>query len=533
MTGPAPLTPPRPAAPAVEEAIPGREVELKLLVAPADLPRIGLLPEILAMADGPAVKQRLHTSYYDTPALELAARGVALRLRRQNGHRVQSLKTLGADTAGDAAGIAMRREWEWEITGDRPDLSLLAEGELARVFPADLADRLDPVFATDMQRTTLLLRPEPGIAVELALDLGQAVAQPPGKASTHRPISEMELELKSGRLVDLFRLAAVVHRKVPLRLSTRSKADLGFSLLTGESPKASPARPLGLTPVTTVAEAFRHMGRNGLAQLLDNEPALMAASDPAALREVAAALRRIEAAFALFKGVVASPRGDGLRQEMRELGQPIERARAWDRVAIRVMEPRQRGRQTPRVLSAAVAGARRAARMEAVERLNSPRWTAWLLEFGTWLEGGDWDQEGEPGLFARTMAEMAPGLLDHRLDKVAKAAAKMAAGEDAWRKLWKRTQRLRYALDYCRAVWPVEKVRPMLAAVEALRAKLKQAADAHQALTLLGGLAEGRDDIGQAVRPVTADLRRMRDEALREVPALLAAVQQAAVGLKG
>ncbi|QJE73066.1 hypothetical protein HHL28_08190 [Aerophototrophica crusticola] len=73
----------------------------------------------------------------------------------------------------------------------------------------------------------------------------------------------------------------------------------------------------------------------------------------------------------------------------------------------------------------------------------------------------------------------------------------------------------------------------MLAAVEALRAKLKQAADAHQALTLLGGLAEGRDDIGQAVRPVTADLRRMRDEALREVPALLAAVQQAAVGLKG
>ncbi|QJE73065.1 CYTH and CHAD domain-containing protein [Aerophototrophica crusticola] len=369
----------------MEEAIPGREVELKLLVAPADLPRIGLLPEILAMADGPAVKQRLHTSYYDTPALELAARGVALRLRRQNGHRVQSLKTLGADTAGDAAGIAMRREWEWEITGDRPDLSLLAEGELARVFPADLADRLDPVFATDMQRTTLLLRPEPGIAVELALDLGQAVAQPPGKASTHRPISEMELELKSGRLVDLFRLAAVVHRKVPLRLSTRSKADLGFSLLTGESPKASPARPLGLTPVTTVAEAFRHMGRNGLAQLLDNEPALMAASDPAALREVAAALRRIEAAFALFKGVVASPRGDGLRQEMRELGQPIERARAWDRVAIRVMEPRQRGRQTPRVLSAAVAGARRAARMEAVERLNSP-----AGRHGCWSSAPGW-----------------------------------------------------------------------------------------------------------------------------------------------
>jgi inorganic triphosphatase YgiF len=506
-------------------------VELKLLVAPGDLARIAGLPLVGEGAVAPPSPCRQHTTYYDAPGLILARRGLALRIRREGVLRIQAVKTMGG-AAGDAAAVAVRQEWEWEIAGDGPDLAPLRRGELATVIPGEVVDALTPIFTTDIKRTAVTLRTATGALIELALDEGRITARHPGGGSAHAAVAEIELELKDGRLADLFDLARAIHARVPLRLATRSKADMGFGLLTGRVPESRPARPLGLSPVSTVAEAFRHIARNGLTQLLDNEPALAAGGDAEALREMAAAIRRLDAAFGLFKGVIGGPRAMGLRTELRRLGAPLEEARLWERVHDRWLAPLMHDDRAPRHLAAAVAGARRTARIAALEHLAGPAWTGWQLDFAAWLEGGDWlaeavdGTESATGVFARPMTDLAPTLLADRLQRVARAMRKGPAadgaegpGKDAdwprqWRPLWRRTQRLRYALDFCRAVFPPDRVRPLHGAVETFRRTLKQAADADQALDALKALAaDGNAEMARDLRRVKRHLKATRDEA--------------------
>lgn len=525
---PRPHDPMRPAAaPAAAPAIPGREVELKLLVAAADLERIAALPLLADMRVGDTLRLRQVTTYYDTPTLDLVRRGFALRLRRQGSTRVQTVKTLGGGD-GDAAAVAVRREWDWPVSGDTPDLTLLTGGELA--IPPEMAARLGAVFTTDVQRGVMRLRPDLVTEIELALDRGTATATPPGGGSAHQPISEIELELVAGRVADLFRLAAEIHRRVPLRLTTRSKADAGFALLTGKRPAASPAKPLGVSPVTTVAEAFRHIGRNALSQLLDNETALLAGGDPEALREMAAALRRLDAGYSLFKDLIESPRGAGLRVELKRLGRVLEQARAWDRLALRTLAG---GDSLPRRLDVLVTAQRQATRDAALALLAGPRWTGFLLDFAAWLEEGDWCRPdgGGPGLFDRTMGESAAALLAHRLRRLTKAMLRLQreGTAETWPRLWKRGQRLRYALDFCRAVMPAERVRPLMAAVEALRTVLKRVADSQEAADLLGTVAEDAE-MQRAAKPALARLARARDRALADLPEAWRGVEQAAGG---
>jgi len=495
--------------------VPTREVELKLLAHPGDLARLAAAPLPGSWSAGPAETLRQRTTYFDTDGLELAAHGVALRVRREGKRCVQAVKTLGRG-AGEAAGLAVRREWEWPIAGDAPDLEPLRAGELRGAVPQEALDRLRPVFTTDVRRTVLRLRPSDGTEIEMALDAGHVTAHPPaGSATAHRAIAEVELELKAGRVAGLFEVAAVLNRHVPLRLSARSKADEGFALLTGRGPAAVRAKPLGLGPASTAAECFRQVVRNCLAHLLDNEAAVTAGADPEALREMAAAVRRLEAAFRLFKGLVRCPRGAGLRKELRWLGRRLEAARAQDRLAQRLaLLP---ATAVPAVLAAALARARRDARLALLEALHGPRCTALLLGLAGWLEGGEWRRGAA---LDAPMSAVVPGLLDRRLAKVRRAAAGLdPADAQARARLWRRVMRLRYALDFCRGLFPPERLRPALDAVDALRAALKPAVDLDQALSLL---ADCR------ARPARAALKalepRLRRQLAREAAALPAAL---------
>lgn len=482
--------PPPPARPAAgPPAVAAREVELRLTVAPADLPRIPGLAPVRALAAAEPKRARQHTTYYDTPDLALAGRGVALRLRRTGGTAVQGIKTFGppggppGGQAGGAAAVAVRQEWEWPVR-DGLDLEALSDPELEHLVPAGLRPGLRPVIATDVQRTIVPLRVPPQGLIELCLDQGQITAMPASGAPLHKPVSEIELELKSGRLADLFAIAADIHSRAPLRLQARSKAHDGFALLTGRGPGAVAARPIGLSPATTVAEAFRHIGRNALAQLLENEPALLAGGDADALREMAAAARRLDAGFGLFKAQIACPQGAALRAGLRRFGAVLAEARWWERVAETVEATGARGGPLPPAFAATLAGRRRAARLAALDLLRAPAWTAWVLEFAGWLEGGDWARA--PHLDA-PMADHAVRLLTARFAKVAGKAGSAAAAPDAkaYAKLRRRIDKLRYAVDFLRSLLPADRVRPAHAALTAFRVALRTRAELHAALALV------------------------------------------------
>lgn len=496
----------KPKAPRIPR--PEREVEIKLLADPADLPRIAalsLVRERLVMQAEPA---RQHTAYYDTPGLALAKRGLALRLRRQGMKREQSVKTMSSGEAGDGAGIAVRREWRWDVAGDGLDTGLLRQGDLSELIPADALDSLSPLFTTDVQRTILLLRAGDEGRVELALDLGQAlVMSPDGQPSARHTISEVELELKQGEVADLFRLAADIHARVPLRLSTRSKADLGLALLTGAQPRAHAVRPLGITPITTVMEAFRHIGRNGLAHLLDNQPAFTdGMGDPAALREMASAVRRLITAYSLFADLIHTDQGDALRDQLKVLGRKLEKARDWQKLAMALTELPQDARKGA---VGPVSAARAKALDKAMRLLSSPEWTGWQLEFAAWLEAGDWARQPHGCPFGTTLSEIAGDMLRLRLDAL--RAVGLPTDVATAIKAHKRLRKLRYDLDFCRAVWPAERVDPLQRAVDALRTPLKQVADDMNAAGLL-------DKIEQSA---AADaLRKRAAAALKPLPAL-------------
>ncbi|WP_148293558.1 CYTH domain-containing protein, partial [Azospirillum sp. B4] len=356
-------TPPPAIGSTPKRALAVREVEVKMAATPAALGRLQALPLLARMADGPAAHRHQVTTYYDTPDLALAAHGLALRVRRQGGQgggqgggrRVQTVKTWASD-AGTAAA-AGRREWEWQlpVEGDGPDRALLP-ATIAGLLTEEQWAQVAPRFATDVQRTALLLHPDPRTSVELALDLGQVRLSVPGAGEeTTWPVAEVELELKGGRVAALFEVAAALHHHVPLRLTTGSKADAGLRLLTGRPAAAIPAHPTALTPVTTVAEGFRHTTRQALGHLLENATVLLESGDAQAVRQMAAASRRLDTALRLLRLVMslsaatppANTHGEAaetLRRRLAPLRVLLETARGWDRLAERAaLLPERKG----------------------------------------------------------------------------------------------------------------------------------------------------------------------------------------------
>ncbi|MCW7555839.1 CYTH domain-containing protein [Endozoicomonas gorgoniicola] len=158
--------------------------------------------------------------YYDTADMALNQARVALRIREKNGEYFQTLKTKGES----ANGLTRRGEWEWRIPDNQLDFSGLTE-----VWPESLQgvapDQLQPLFATDFDRTTWLVEYS-GARVEAALDKGLVKS---GEA--HSPICELELELIEGDESVLQQIADELGQTIQLTPSDQSKAERGFELL--------------------------------------------------------------------------------------------------------------------------------------------------------------------------------------------------------------------------------------------------------------------------------------------------------------
>ncbi|MCY1287314.1 Inorganic triphosphatase [compost metagenome] len=201
-----------------------KETEIKLRASRATL---------AALRDHPLLKKRnksgwerreLFNQYYDTPARELARAKVALRLRRDGEHYIQTLKGRGHSVAG----LSERNEWDWQLEQPQLDLAKLDD----QCWPAALADldksHLAPIFTTDFVREKAEIawgRGKARVVVEAALDLGKVVAD-----QAEEEICELELELRQGEPEALLELAAELAADLPLMPCDISKAERGYRL---------------------------------------------------------------------------------------------------------------------------------------------------------------------------------------------------------------------------------------------------------------------------------------------------------------
>ncbi|MDY7117667.1 CYTH domain-containing protein [Halomonas sp. SSL-5] len=196
-----------------------QEIELKLALGPEGPAALRHHP---LLADAPGVAC-LGNTYFDTPAGELEAARMALRLRRLDGRLLQTVKTRGEG----GGGLSRRGEWEWQVPGPGLDLAGLA-GLPPAALGRDVLERLEARFTTDFRRETWELAHQ-GARIELALDEGVITA-----ADRRVTIRELELELKSGEPAALWSLAEALAERVALRPSDTSKAARGGALLAGE-----------------------------------------------------------------------------------------------------------------------------------------------------------------------------------------------------------------------------------------------------------------------------------------------------------
>ena len=143
------------------------EIEIKLSVPEEHALRLW---EVLARHphDKP-VTHRLFSAYYDTPERALKTAGAALRLRRQGGRWLQTVKSDGHA----AGGLHRRVEHEFEVAAQLPSFPAMAEAGLGElVADRRLREALTVAFTTEVHRTSALLSPAAGKVVEVSLDRG-------------------------------------------------------------------------------------------------------------------------------------------------------------------------------------------------------------------------------------------------------------------------------------------------------------------------------------------------------------------------
>lgn len=267
------------------------EVELKFQIPAASRAAVRR-----AVATGTARTERLVARYLDTRDRRLAAAGVAVRLRREGGRWVQTVKA-----ASGAAVVRLEHEVVLPAQRGVPafDVARHAGTEAGEALLRALGDDAAPlevVFEADVRRTHRLLR-SGGATVELALDVGTLRA-----GASRAPLHDIEFELKAGTVAALVALATrwlVRHR---LWLDVRTKAERGHLLAAGRA--ASPptgAQPPALHPRMGRGAALRAMVAAALAHALPNASALAGGTgDAEHLHQLRVALRRLRSLLRVY-----------------------------------------------------------------------------------------------------------------------------------------------------------------------------------------------------------------------------------------
>lgn len=298
------------------------EVELKLRLPPESVVLLQRNPLLKSLSISRPSSQKLYTVYYDTPDFALRRNDIAFRLRRARKHWVQAVKGRG----NAVAGLHQRYEWEAPVLKAQPDFTRISDPSLIKLFDnARLRKQMRPLFVTEFKRDSRILRLPDGGEAELCLDRGKIVA---GDASL--PFCEIELELKSGNPLPLFRLALDLLPGIPFRLENMSKAERGYTLASGYESPPLKAKPVQLVAEMNICEAIKAIVWNCLGHLHSNEEGMLKGGNMEYLHQMRIALRRLGSALSDFSKAFPMAALNPMIQELQWLTRQLGSARDWD-----------------------------------------------------------------------------------------------------------------------------------------------------------------------------------------------------------
>ena len=472
------------------------EVELKLAAPAPELQKLKCV--LLAMPNVRSeVELELTSTYYDTPDLALRRKELTLRVRKQGRSFVQTVK------AGDFAGsdLLARREWEDPIASKRPDIDAPKTGKR---LPDSIGDQeLRPVFTTSVTRTVIEIEPHPSTRIEAAIDEGEIRT---ANGRSVEPISEIELELKSGDPAVLFDAALRLLEAAPVRIEMRSKAEQGYQLLGAVGPPwPVHAGPVTLDPAMAVEAALQRFGRQCLTHLLHNEP-VMLAGEPEGIHQMRVAVRRLRSVLSALKPMLPLEHQRWASEELEWFTHALGPARNWDEFATSLLGPVSDALSASRELEylvTAVEHRRHAAFDDAKQAILSERYTKSTLRLLRWFEARQWREQSlseHAALLLAPIANIAPDLIERCYRRVRKHSKRFAEQTPTQRhRLRIALKKLRYIIEFLGCLFDEIQVLTFVNRLKSLQDCLGHANDVRVAYDLLDQL------LGKAVHDVHAD----------------------------
>lgn len=320
---------------------------------------------------------------------------------------------------------------------------------MAPLVSKKIRRKLRPVFQTRVDRVTRPVHVGQS-EIELAVDRGKLSA---GRQS--EPIAELELELKNGRAVDLFRIAKILERRAGAELDLQSKAERGYQLANGNNHGvAVRAEPVQLTKRMTANEAFTVIALSSLRHFSANAGGLREL-DPEAIHQMRVGLRRLRAAISLFGEILPAVATAKINAELKWLTTSLAPAREIDvfvKEKITPLERRTEPRRGVRAIESQFSARRTQAFHDARDALGMPRYRALLINVLEWLETRKPNDPDEAG---KSIVGFAAGIMHRRLSKARKEGRRLSdLSAHKRHKLRIKIKKIRYAVDFFRSLYP-------------------------------------------------------------------------------
>ena len=404
-------------------------------------------------------------------------------MREVEGRFVQTLKTEDPDSAN----LLSRGEWEDPVAGNQPDPQAPESGSR---LPDEIVAALRPLFVTEVERVTVEIEPHPGTRIEAAVDHGTIRT---ADDSRSQPISEIELELKSGDPAAVYDLALELLETAPLRIDLQSKSERGYRLVqkNDEPPSAAAAEPVFLDAEMTLEDALQRVGRICLAHMLRSEPAALAGKIEG-VHQMRVATRRLRSMLSALKKTLPEAERRWVSDEIKVLTAALGPARNLDVFATELLPPaRDEAPDQPgwAELSSAAEKARAEAHRRVADEIRSPRYTVTMLRLLRWFEGRGWRRAADAmpdQALTVAIGAVAPAVLDRRRRTVRKRSRHFRRLPAHGRhRLRIAVKKLRYAIELLDSLYDRRDARPFIKRLKRVQDELGHANDVRVAYSLV------------------------------------------------
>jgi inorganic triphosphatase YgiF len=304
------------------------------------------------------------------------------------------------------------------------------------------------------------------------------------------PICEVELELVSGNMADIFGLTRELQNTLDLRPALASKAERGYALFANAPEASFRAKTVAIDARMSPVEAFRAIALGCLEHFQRNERGLAAGStDPEYVHQARVALRRLRSALKLFAPALPPDFVEAYGQAWQTLASALGDTRNWDVFVAETLPPIRAAFPEHRDARRLERDGKRRARhaRQAVAHLVAlPEYPRLIVEFTA-------ATYALSDLLPGNLEEFAARRLKSRARQARRLAERLAELSPAERHRMRISfKKLRYAVEFFSPLLPATRLKRYVATLAQLQDELGLINDHVTALALVDDALKNR-----------------------------------------